>query len=135
MTEIRLDWTLIVYCFMCAVSASTIFGLFPALRTARLVMHESNSQRRTATIGTNRLQWTLVGVQVALSVTLLFGAGLLIRSFDRLTRVHLGFDPGRVMAFRITGNWGETADMVAFIRKHVYTPEYGPVAPAAIKAA
>src|SRR4051812_8974103 len=113
MAEIRLDWTLVAYCWLCAVGASTLFGLFPALRTARSVVHESNSHRRTATIGTHRLQWALVGVQVALSVTLLFGAGLLIRSFDRLARVPLGFDPGRVMTFRITGNWGETNDMVA----------------------
>lgn len=123
MTEIRLDWSLVVYCFTCAVGAATLFGLVPALRTARLVVHEANLHRRTTTMSTHRLQWTLVGVQVALSVTLLFGAGLLIRSFDRLARVPLGFDPSRVMTFRITGNWGETTDMVALRRRVLTTLE------------
>jgi putative ABC transport system permease protein len=123
MAEIRFDWALVIYCFTCAVAASIVFGLVPALRTARSIAHEATSHRRTATIGTNRLQWTLVGVQVALSVTLLFGAGLLVRSFDRLARVPLGFDPARVMTFRITGNWGETTDIVALRRRVLTTLE------------
>ena len=122
-TEIRLDWALVVYCFTCAVGASIVFGSVPALRTARSIAHDATTQRRTATIATTRLQWTLVGVQVALSVTLLFGAGLLIRSFDRLARVPLGFDPAAVMTFRITGNWGETTDMVALKRRVLTTLE------------
>ncbi len=123
MTEIQLDWTLVVYCFTCAAGASTLFGLVPAVRTARSFGHEANMHHRTTTIGTNRLQWTLVGFQVALSVTLLFGAGLLIRSFDRLARVSLGFDPSQVMTFRITGNWGETTNMVALKRRVLTTLE------------
>ena len=116
MMEIRLDWAVILYSLTCAVGASIIFGLFPALRTARAVA-DANSHRRTETIATNRLQWMLVGIQVALSVTLLFGAGLLIRSFDRLARVPPGFDASRVMTFRITGNWGETTDMAGLRRR------------------
>ena len=135
MTDVELDWALIVYCFTCSVGASIVFGLIPALRTARSVAHESNSHRRTTTISTHRLQWTLVGVQVALSVTLLFGAGLLIRSFDRLTRVPLGFDPARVMTFRITGNWGETTDMVALKRRVLTTLETLRAAPGVASAA
>jgi predicted permease len=113
MMEIRLDWTLVLYSLTCAIGASVLFGLLPAIRTARSFAADANSPRRTQTIATNRLQWTLVGIQVALSVTLLFGAGLLLRSFDRLMHVSLGFDPSRVMTFRMTGNWGETTDMVA----------------------
>lgn len=135
MTEIRPDWALVVYCFTCAVGSSTLFGLVPALRTARSVVHDGNSNRRTSTATTNRLQWSLVGVQVALSVTLLFGAGLLIRSFDRLGRVPLGFDPSQVMTFRITGNWGETADMVALKRRVLATLEVLRATPGVASAA
>jgi putative ABC transport system permease protein len=135
MTEIQFDWALVAYCFTCAVGAATLFGLVPALRTARSVVHGANSDRRTATIATNRLQWTLVGIQVALSVTLLFGAGLLIRSFDRLASVPLGFDPSRVMTFRITGNWGETADMKALKRRVLTTLEGLRAAPGVASAA
>src|SRR5205807_1145563 len=56
------------------------------------------------------LQWFLVGVQVALAVTLLGGAGLLLRSFQALGRVSPGFDPQNVLTFHITGSYGETAD-------------------------
>ncbi len=69
------------------------------------------------TIGTRRLQWMLVAVQVALAVTLLFAAGLLLRSFDALARVSPGFESGRVLTFRITGNWGETVDQAALRRR------------------
>jgi putative ABC transport system permease protein len=50
------------------------------------------------------VQWSLVGVQVALSVTLLAGAGLLLRSFDALSRVDTGFEPERVLAFRVSAS-------------------------------
>jgi putative ABC transport system permease protein len=52
----------------------------------------------------------LVGVQVALSVTLLTGAGLLVRSFDKLSRVDPGFDPTRVLTFRVSASFGEERD-------------------------
>jgi len=121
MMEVRLDWTLVLYSLTCAIATSILFGLVPATRTARSFASAASSQRRTQTIATNRLQWTLVGTQVALSVTLLFGAGLLIRSFDRLMHVSLGFDPSRVMTFRMTGNWSETTDMGALRRRVVAT--------------
>jgi len=50
------------------------------------------------------MQWLLVGVQVALSVTLLAGAGLLLRSFDALSRVDTGFEPERVLALRVSAS-------------------------------
>ena len=58
----------------------------------------------------NPAQFALVGVQVALAVTLLAGAGLLLRSFQELGRVSPGFDPERVLTFHISTSWGETAD-------------------------
>jgi putative ABC transport system permease protein len=54
--------------------------------------------------GRHTLQWSLVGVQVALSVTLLAGAGLLLRSFEALSRVDPGFEPSRVLAFRVSAS-------------------------------
>src|SRR5207253_657258 len=58
----------------------------------------------------NHVQLGLVGVQVALAVTLLAGAGLLARSLQQLGRVSPGFEPGHVLTFRISSSWGETAD-------------------------
>ena len=57
------------------------------------------------------MQWALVGVQVALAVTLLVGAGLLLRSFQELARVAPGFDVSHILTLRISATWAETADM------------------------
>ncbi len=121
MAEVRLDWTLVAYSLGCAAVSVIVFGLFPSMRTAR--SHDGVSNRRAETMATNRLQWTLVGIQVALSVTLLFGAGLFLRSFDQLMRVSPGFDAGRVVTFRITGSWNETVDMAALKRRMLTTLE------------
>jgi len=66
---------------------------------------------RTQVSGRSPVHLLLVGVQVALAVTLLVGAGLLVRSFRELGRVAPGFDPAHVLTFHISTTWGETADM------------------------
>ena len=118
MSELRFDTTLAAYSLGCALTATVLFGLLPALRNTRRGAGGSLAERsRSVTASTYRLQWVLVGVQVALAVTLLFGAGLLLRSFDALSRVAPGFDPSHVLTFRMTGNWGETVDQRALRRR------------------
>jgi putative ABC transport system permease protein len=86
--------------------------LFPALRGTKRGLSGSLAQSsRTQVSGRNRLQWMLVGVQVALAVTLLAGAGLLLRSFEALGRVSPGFEFAHVLTLHISGSWGETANM------------------------
>jgi putative ABC transport system permease protein len=111
--EVTLDWRILVYALGCAVFVTLICGFVPALRTtSRKSLSSTLAQTsRTQVSGRNPLQWTLVGVQVALAVTLLIGAGLLLRSFQALSRVSPGFDPSHVLTFHITGGWDETADM------------------------
>ena len=116
-SELRLDWTLVAYSLCCAVGATLLFGLLPAVRTARRPTSDLAARSRSVAPATHRLQWLLVGLQVALAVPLLFGAGLLLRSFDALGRVAPGFEPDRVLTFRISGDWGETADMKALRRR------------------
>jgi len=83
----------------------------PAVRGTREALSSSlAAASRTQVSGRNPLQWLLVGLQVALAVTLLAGAGLLLRSFQALGRVSPGFDMGRVLAFRISGSYAETVD-------------------------
>ena len=117
-SELRLDWTLVAYSLCCAVGATLLFGLLPAVRTAKRPASDGLAARsRSVAPSTHRLQWLLVGLQVALAVPLLFGAGLLLRSFDALGRVAPGFEPDRVLTFRISGDWGETGDMKALQRR------------------
>ncbi|MBV9405861.1 MAG: ABC transporter permease, partial [Acidobacteriaceae bacterium] len=109
--EIGLDWRIVVYTIACAVVAAFLCGLFPAIRGSRRgIAAELAHASRTQVSARNPLQWLLVGVQVALAVTLLVGAGLLLRSFEELGRVSPGFDFSHILTLRISGNWGETAD-------------------------
>ncbi len=58
-----------------------------------------------------------MGVQVALAVTLLAGAALLIRSLQQLGRVSPGFSAERVVSFQMSSSWGETGDRAGSKRK------------------
>ncbi len=117
-TEISLDWTIVLYSLLCAVATTFLCGLFPALRgTRRDLAHSLAQGSRTQTSARNPLQWFLVAVQVTLAVTLLTGAGLLLRSLQQLNRVSPGFDPTHILTFQISGSWHETADMGALTRR------------------
>jgi putative ABC transport system permease protein len=110
--EIRLDGRIVVYSLVSSVFATLLCGLFPAIRGTRTNLSSSLAQAsRTQVSGRNPVQWLLVGVQVALAVTLLAGAGLLLRSFQELGRVSPGFEASHVLTFNISASWGETGDM------------------------
>src|SRR6266704_1003963 len=109
--EIRLDWRIVLYSLVCSLLATLVCGLFPAIRGTRRNVSSSLTQASRTQVSTrNPLQWLLVGVQVALAVTLLAGAGLLLRSFQELGRVSAGFDPRQVLTFHISASYAETAD-------------------------
>jgi predicted permease len=109
--EITLDWRIVLYSLGCAMATTLLCGLFPALRgTRRELAGSLAATSRTHTSNGNPLQWVLVGVQVTLAVTLLTGAGLLLRSMRELGRVAPGFDPSHVLTFQVSGSWSETTD-------------------------
>ena len=109
--EIRLDWSIVVYSLACAVAATLLCGIFPAIRATRRNLAGSMAQSgRSQVSSRNPIQFTLVGVQVALAVMLLAGAGLLLRSFQELGLVSPGFDAEHVLTFHMSSSWGETAD-------------------------
>jgi putative ABC transport system permease protein len=110
--EIHLDARIVLYSLACSVVVTFLCGLIPAIRGTRRELTGSLAQTsRSQVSARNPLQWLLVGVQVALAVTLLSGAALLLRSFQALGRVSPGFDPSHVLTLHISANWGETANM------------------------
>jgi len=118
MDEVALDRRILLYTLATAVTVAVLCGLLPAIRTARGgLAGASNEGGRTQVSPRNSVQWLLVGTQVALSVTLLVGAGLLVRSFQELSRVDPGFVSSRVLTFRMSGNWAETADYDRLVRR------------------
>ena len=110
--EIHLDGRIVIYSLVCSVVTTLLCALFPAIQGTRSSI--SSSLARVGPTQVSRRhswQWALVAVQVALAVTLLAGAGLLLRSFQELGRVSPGFEPTHVLTFNITASWGESSDM------------------------
>ena len=112
--EIWLDGRLVLYTLACAIAATFLCALIPAFRATRRGLTGSLAQSsRTQVSSRNPLQFALVGIQVALAVALLSGAGLLLRSFQALGRVSPGFDVSHILTLRISAGWGETGNMKA----------------------
>jgi predicted permease len=103
-SEIGIDSRILLYTATATVFVALACGLLPALRGARA--RSLGGSARTQVSSRQPIQWTLVGVQVALSVTLLAGAGLLLRTVAALSNVDPGFDSARVLTLRISGSYG-----------------------------
>jgi putative ABC transport system permease protein len=98
--SVHLDRSVLVFTLAVSVITGLIFGLVPALRTAKLDLRESlNEASRGSTSGPrqHRLRGALVGMEIALAMLLLVGAGLLLRSFERLQDVSAGFAPDHLL--------------------------------------
>jgi putative ABC transport system permease protein len=116
--EISLNWRVVAYSLICAVLTALLCGLFPALRgTRRGLAHSLAQTARTQASTRNHVQWVLVSVQVMLAVTLLVGAGLLVRSMQEIGRVSPGYDPSHVLTLQVSGSWGETSDMKGVVQR------------------
>jgi putative ABC transport system permease protein len=91
--------------FNLAVSLLTgvLFGVLPALRSSRTDLHETLKDSSSTTTDTTgkKLRGTLVVAEVALSVALLVGAGLLVKSLVRLFQADNGFDPNGVLTMEL----------------------------------
>jgi putative ABC transport system permease protein len=97
---IELDRSVLAFTFGVSLVTGLIFGLVPALRTAKLDIRESlneGSRGSTSGPGQHRLRGVLVASEMALAVLLLVGSGLLLRSFSRLQEVPPGFQTDHLL--------------------------------------
>jgi putative ABC transport system permease protein len=102
--QIRLDLPVLAFSVATAIATALLFGLAPALATARKNLVEPLKDAGKGVSGgfrRGRLRNALVVGEVALSLILLSGAGLLIRSFLRLQTVDLGFRPDGILFARL----------------------------------
>ncbi len=114
--EIGIDARILLYTIAASLVVALLCGAFPALRSTRIALSLAGAGR-TQVSARHSLQWLLVGVQMALSVALLAGAGLLLRSVEALSRVDPGFDAARVLAFRVSGSWSEEEDRDRLVQR------------------
>ncbi|HEY7482707.1 MAG TPA: ABC transporter permease [Gemmatimonadales bacterium] len=102
--EIGIDGTVMIFTLLISLLAGVLFGLAPALHTVTPDLHgalKEGGRGATADRGSHALRRSLVVTEVALALTLLTGAGLLLKSFARLQGVDPGFDPSNLLTFNI----------------------------------
>jgi len=100
LAEISIDGWVLAFTLGVSIVASLLFGLAPALHASRVDLNDALKQGGSRAVGggsAGRMRGALVVAEVALSVVLLAGAGLLIRSFIALQNVSLGFRPEHVL--------------------------------------
>lgn len=106
--DVRLDSRVLMFTLCVAVLTGILFGLVPALRTARLDLNptlKSTSRGiagRSSQAGRVPVAKVLVVAQVALSLVLLVVAGVFLRSFKNLTRVQIGYDSDHLLFFGVS---------------------------------
>src|SRR5215469_13195651 len=107
--DIRVDGFVLLFTLLLSVTAGLLFGIAPALRMSRLSLRDTLQDASRGSSGMNsvwgrgnNLRKMLVVSEVALSLVLLIGSGLLIRSFARLQNVPPGFNPNHVLTLGLT---------------------------------
>ena len=101
--EISIDGYVLAFTFTVSLATGVLFGLAPAFQISRFNLSETLKEgARGSTGGHAPLRSLLVVAEVALSLVLLIGAGLLLNSFSRLLSINPGFDPKNVLAMKMT---------------------------------
>jgi putative ABC transport system permease protein len=104
LAETSIDARVLAFAAAATVATTFLFGLAPAISWWKAGVHDllkdgartASSSRRTVRVRTG-----LVALELALSVVLLVGAGLMVKSFERITAYPAGFEPDRVLTLRM----------------------------------
>jgi predicted permease len=100
---IGLDSRVLLFTFGASIFAAFLFGLIPALKTARAEIQKTLKESGRGGSGArHRAQGTIVAVEMGLALVLLTGAGLMIRSLGKLWDVNPGFDPQNILEFGVS---------------------------------
>ncbi|MGH9864577.1 MAG: ABC transporter permease, partial [Candidatus Acidiferrales bacterium] len=119
-TGIHMDWRVLLFTLAISLASGLFFGLAPALQISKTDLTSVLRDESRGSTGSRRggtLQNALVVAQVALSMILLIGSGLLIRSFLALMTQDPGFDPRHVVTMQIDlppSKYSTNAQMVSF---------------------
>jgi predicted permease len=110
--EIRIDLSILLFTMLVSIGTGLAFGLIPALSFRQdslksLAAALKEDSGRSTSGGRNRIRSLLVVTQVAISLTLLIAAGLMLRSLIKLQHVNPGFNPEKVIVMRLAPNWSK----------------------------
>ncbi len=119
--EAKTDGSVLGFTLLVSLVTGVLFGLLPALQASKsdvqLALKESG--KSSPSVRQNRLRGFLVVTEIALSVVLMVGAGLLIRSFERILSVPTGFEPRNLLTMTVpaTGaRYAQDGQVAAFYR-------------------
>jgi putative ABC transport system permease protein len=115
-TEVRIDTPVLLFTLGLSVATGLIFGIAPALSLARDVASaiRATGTRTTSSRGRQRVRGLLVSAQVAISFTLLIGAGLMTRTLFQMLKQDAGFRADRLLTLRITPNFSRYTQPVQY---------------------
>ena len=100
--QVGLNREVLGFTLLASIATGLMFGIAPALYASQSNPNESlRVNERGSTFSRSRGRAVLVSAEVALSLMLLVGAGLMVRSFAKLTRVDAGFNPDRLLVFNL----------------------------------
>jgi predicted permease len=107
--EIGIDASVLAFTFGMSLVTGVVFGLVPALRASRLDLNDVLREGGRTGVGSSafglghqQLRKLLIAGEIALSLVLLIGAGLLVRSYERITSANPGFDATNVLSLRLS---------------------------------
>jgi putative ABC transport system permease protein len=100
---IGVDWRTLAFTFGVSLLTGVLFGALPALQISRIDLNQTLKEggKGSAGVGRRYLSRTLVMIEVALAVIVLVGAGLLVRSFQKLLQVDPGFRADQLLSLKI----------------------------------
>jgi putative ABC transport system permease protein len=121
LNEISLDYAVLGFTFCVSLLTGLIFGFAPAWQVTRVDFNEAiKDGARGSSAGRQRLRGLLVVSEIALSLVLLIGAGLLFRSFMHLQAIKTGFESAHALSFRLTpsgANFKQDDQYIAYYQR------------------
>ena len=114
--SVPLDGPVLAFTMAVSLLTSVLFGMLPALATSRVDLRNSMTSRGASAAQSVHLRQALIAGEVALTVVLLAGSGLLIRSLIHLETLPPGFNPNGVMTAKASLDDARYHDPVAFRR-------------------
>lgn len=99
---VRMDGTAVLFAFGLVVLVTAVFGVLPALKASRDVDVSRAGQRTAGSRGSERSRSVLLSLEFALSLSLLLGTGLLMRTLSEIRSVDLGFETENIERFRFS---------------------------------
>ena len=101
MADVGINRSVLIFTLGISIATGIFFGLAPALSSARLDLNEALKATAKTATARSGVRGAFVVSQLALTLVLLIGAGLMTRSFIRLINVKLGFNPKNVLTMRV----------------------------------